>query len=270
MPELPEVETIRRDLAATIVGKTIAKITITWERAIRPMPAPTLAALVQGQRIVGVRRRAKYLGIELSGGKVLVAHLRMTGRLLVAPPEAGRPKWVHNWIDFADGSHLWFQDVRKFGRLWLVDEIEEATGKIGPEPIEAGFGARQLAEILKRRTAPIKPLLLQQEVVSGVGNIYADEALFDARIDPHRPAASLKRREIADLSRSLARVLRRAVAHRGSSIDDFLDVHGEKGHYKSHLKVYGRKGETCVVCGRPIVRETLRGRGTFWCPNCQK
>jgi formamidopyrimidine-DNA glycosylase len=270
VPELPEVETVRRDLDRLITGRVVAAVHVTWPRALGETPVDVFTAEVTGARIESVTRRGKYIGLVLSTGRLLVCHLKMTGRLLVAPSGAERPGWVHNWFDFDDGGHLWFQDVRKFGRLYLVDHIEEATGPMGPEPFDPTFTAREFRTVLARRSAPIKPVLLQQDVIAGVGNIYADESLFEARIDPHRPANSLTLPEVKRLQAAISRILKRAIAHRGSSMNDYLDAFGESGHYKPHLKVYARKGLPCLRCGRALQGAVLRQRSAVWCPHCQR
>lgn len=271
MPELPEVETVRRDLASLVTGRVISGFHSTWGRALGGVSPEVLAPAVVGQPITGVIRRGKYLGLELGSGLVVVVHLKMTGRLLIAGPEASEPpRWVQTWFDFEDGGHLWFQDARKFGRIWLARDITEAAGKLGPEPMDPAFTPAYLEQALAKRSAPVKPLLLQQDIVAGIGNIYADESLFAAGIDPHRPASSLKKREIVRLHRAIRQVIRRAIGHRGSSMDDFLDAHGQQGFYKPHLKVYGRKGLPCLVCGTTLQGETLRQRSAVWCPRCQR
>lgn len=270
MPELPEVETVRRDLDRLVAGRRIAAVHVTWPRALGATPPAIFVAEVTGTRIESVTRRGKYLGLVLSSGRLLVAHLKMTGRLLVAEAGAARPGWVHNWFDFDDGGHLWFQDVRKFGRLYLVDAIEEATGPMGPEPFDVTFTAAEFRTALARRSAPIKPVLLQQDVIAGVGNIYADESLFEARINPHRAANSLTTAEVKRLRTAISRIMRRAIAHRGSSMNDYLDAFGQAGNYKPHLKVYARKGLPCVRCGRALQGEVLRQRSAVWCPRCQR
>jgi formamidopyrimidine-DNA glycosylase len=270
MPELPEVETIVRGLAATIVGKRIKRVNVRLARiAVAPAGLVFTRALA-GERVAGVRRRGKYAIIDLSSGRSLVTGLRMTGRLLVQAAGAAEFPATHVVVRFGDGSRLSFADSRTFGRMRLVEAGEAWDRELGIEPLSSGFTPQAFMSMLAGRTTPIKALLLDQRRIAGIGNIYACEALWEARIRPSLPARALTKRATRRLHSAIVDVLSRAITMRGTSVDDYVDAGGLRGGFQNALSVYGRLGEPCLRCGRPIVRTVLGQRGTWWCRRCQR
>jgi formamidopyrimidine-DNA glycosylase len=271
MPELPEVETIVRGLSRAIAGKTIERADVRLAKiAVAPLGV-AFASAVAGERISGVRRRGKYAVIELASGCSLVTSLRMTGRLVVA--SNGEPEWpaTHVVLRMSGGACLRFSDVRTFGRMRLVPAGEAWDRELGVEPLSSGFTQAAFIGMLSGRTTPIKALLLDQRRIAGIGNIYACEALWEARIRPSRPAGSLSRPAMHRLRRAIVDVLQRAIAMRGTSVDDYVDADGLQGGFQNNLSVYGRNGRPCLRCGRSrIVRTVLAQRGTWWCRRCQR
>jgi len=286
MPELPEVETIARQLRGLVVGRTVSGFRADWHKLTDPEPVALVAARLGGRRIDAVRRRGKLVVFDLDGDEALVVSLRMTGKLLFR--EAGAPdgdRFVRGTIDFADGSALAFSDTRKFGRMILVDRTEIAPERgperrlakaplhasLGMEPLSRGFTIRWLASFLARRArAAVKPLLLDGRGIAGIGNIYAIEALWRARVHPLRAAGSLRPDEIIRLQEALRWVLRKGIRFGGSSLSDYVDARGERGRMQREFEVYGRAGEPCSRCGGEIRRTVVGGRGTFHCPRCQR
>jgi formamidopyrimidine-DNA glycosylase len=273
VPELPEVETVRRGLIAALVGQKIAGVDVLRPQSIGfPLPADFEQSLL-GHSVVDVSRRGKYLLIHLDRGAYLGVHLRMSGRLLVTGPEQPLGPHVRVRI-FLDQLELRFEDMRVFGRLWYVPQgkaVETViTGlqNLGPEPLDS-FSGKDLADRLKRRTQPIKTALLDQGVVAGIGNIYADESLFGANINPLRPAQSLTLAELDTLTAVIQSTLSRAIALGGSTLRDYTDSRGVNGNYQEEAWVYARKGSPCRVCGTPVERIRLAGRSTHFCPHCQ-
>ena len=265
MPELPEVETIARDLAAKITGRTISKVDVLWKRSVDPRGLP--ARRLEGDTIRRVRRLGKYVALDLASGRTAAIHLRMTGRLIADPPALLPHTRIA--IRFADGGGLALTDVRKFGRLRIVEgHAREALG-IGIDPFDAKLTPERLHAMLRKRTTAIKVWLLDQRHLAGVGNIYASEALFDAGIRPARAGGRLTAAQAAALLRSLRKVMRKAIHHRGSSVDDYVDAEGKPGEYQKKLAVYGRGGLPCRRCRAAIRRVVLAQRGTFFCPVCQ-
>ncbi len=271
MPELPEVETIVRGLARRIAGKTIERVEVrTGKIAVAP-PGLSFANVLAGERIAGITRRGKYAVIELSSGSALVTSLRMTGRLVVS--QAGRPEQpgTHVVLHFTDGCRLSFSDVRTFGRMRLVLPGEAWDRELGIEPLSSGFTHEAFIGMLAGRTTPVKVLLLDQRRIAGIGNIYACEALWEARIRPSRPARTLTKPAIRRLRYAIIDVLQRAIEGRGTSVDDYVDADGLRGGFQNDLSVYGRLGEICPRCGRSkIVRTVMAARGTWWCRRCQR
>ena len=269
MPELPEVETIVRDLRQSLIGQTITGVEIYCERSIAtPSPAEFRAGLL-GQRILSVERRGKFIVLQLGQGYLLI-HLRMTGQLLiVAAGEALSDRYLRVVLAF-DGQRLLFRDVRKLGRLYLVAEASGVLGNLGPEPLGDDFTPEKLAECLGRRWGAIKSLLLDQSLLAGVGNIYADEALHSARIAPQRQACTLTREEVTALYRAIRSELQRGIRNRGTTLSNYRDAAGREGEHREHLRVYGRAGEPCPRCGSTIVRARIGGRSSFHCPHCQR
>lgn len=294
MPELPEVETVARDLQRWVAGALIAEIDVHWDRTIRhPQPPERFAAELRGARIARVGRRAKSVLLTLADGRVMTVALRMTGALIVTPPGTPDDRYARVVFHLADGRELRYRDVRKFGRIGLFAaggmrpsrgrrgprrRVREAgpdyrVGDIfarhGPEPLSRSFTARRLADRLRGRSARLKSLLLDQSFVAGIGNIYADEALWLARLHPLRAADSLTETEIRRLHRSIRRVLREGIANRGASFSDYVGADGEPGANAERLAVYRRSGAPCLRCGRPIARMVVGQRGTHFCPRCQ-
>jgi formamidopyrimidine-DNA glycosylase len=270
MPELPEVETIVRGLARKIVGRTIERVEVRLERiAVAPQNVAFTLALL-GERIGSVRRRGKYAVIELASGRSLVTSLRMTGRLIVA--QDGEPEWpsTHVVLSFREGGRLRFSDVRTFGRMRLVAAGEAWDRELGVEPLSSGFTPAAFIGMLSGRTTPVKVLLLDQRRIAGIGNIYACEALWEARIRPSLPCRRLTKPAICRLRRAIIDVLQRAIEMRGTSVDDYVDADGLQGGFQNNLSVYGRDGSPCLRCGSPVVRTVLAQRGTWWCRRCQR
>jgi formamidopyrimidine-DNA glycosylase len=270
VPELPEVETIARGLDTAVAGKTISSAVVTLAKVVSP-EAARFKREIAGARIDGVGRRGKYVVVSLDRGRKLVVHLRMTGRLIVQQANATRPEPYSNvLLTFHDGTRLCFADVRQFGRMRLAGPEEPWAAEIGLEPLSEDFSFDAFSRLLDGRTTPIKVFLLDQRRVAGIGNIYACEALWEARIRPSRPAGTLSRQMRKRLHNSIQNVLRRAIEMRGTSVDDYVDAEGLRGGFQNQLSVYGREGEKCPACGRPIVRTVLAQRGTWWCRKCQR
>jgi formamidopyrimidine-DNA glycosylase len=295
MPELPEVETVARDLQQSVAGATIRDAEVHWDRTIRhPQPAEHFIAEVRDATIRRVTRRAKTVLLHLDDGRVMTVALRMTGALIVTPPGAPDDPYARVIFHLADGRQLRYRDQRKFGRIGLWPggglrsvgggrgarsrRIAEGRGRYrigevfsghGPEPLARSFTVERLADRLRRRSARLKTLLLDQSFVAGIGNIYADEALWRARLHPLRRADSLSDDEIRRLHRSIRLVLRQAVANRGSSFSDYVGADAEPGENAERLAVYRRTDQPCYRCGRPISRIVVGQRGTHFCPRCQ-
>ena len=272
MPELPEVETVTRGLQAHIVGRTITGVLVAWAKTVQaPAVADFIAGLV-GRRVTGAGRRGKYILLQLDDGKRLSIHLRMTGRLFVEA--AGAPLGPHTRVVWSldDGNELHFVDPRKFGRVALLadDDVAALHARLGPEPLD-GLTPALLGDKLRRRSSAIKTVLLDQTVVAGIGNIYADEALFRAGIHPQRPASSLSEQEIARLTDAARSVLSSAVERHGTTLSDeqFRGLEGRMGENQGYLAVFRRTGEPCPTCGTPVGRIRLGGRSTHFCPHCQ-
>jgi formamidopyrimidine-DNA glycosylase len=271
LPELPEVETIRRALAPLVEGRTLTRLTILDPRWTRPRPPEEVAAAVVGRRILRLQRRGKYLVWLLSGGLYLVQHLRMSGAVLCEPSPA--PAHVRVEIKLWPRLHLVVVDPRRFGTAELirgVDALEDFfADRLGLEPLAEGFTAGHLRALAHGRAVPIKALLLDQRRVAGVGNIYADEALFRAGVSPQRPACWLSHKQSVRLRDAVAEVLSEAIEAGGSSISDFRSVDGVHGAFQNSFRVHRRAGEPCPNCGRTIVKLRVAGRGTYVCERCQ-
>jgi formamidopyrimidine-DNA glycosylase len=309
LPELPEVEYTARQLREAIVGATIRDALVFWDRTIGYPDIPDFWAEIAGRRIEGIRRRGKFLLLDLSGGLFLSIHRRMTGNLLLLPPgwqidtslrETNPTAWNTKGPTFrecqhtnkhaqrtysesetaycrvcfnlVDGRRLLFTDPRKFGRieLWPQEQEDEALRGLGPEPLSEEFTVERLASALGKRRSAIKPTLLSQEVVAGLGNIYADEALYDAHIHPLQPANTLTREEVERLHKGIIRALISGITHGGTSFNDYRDLWGEAGENYNHVRVYHQDGKPCVRCGTLIERVVIAQRSTHFCPGCQK
>jgi formamidopyrimidine-DNA glycosylase len=274
VPELPEVETVRRTLTSLITGKTIRSVTVSLPRILqKPDDPAAFAAMLEGRTFQGVERRGKFLRLLLDG-LVLVSHLRMEGRYGLYREEDPVEPHTHVIFHFTDGTALRYKDVRQFGTMHLFAPGEEfrspPLNKLGLEPMDDTFTTEAFRKALGSRTTKIKPLLLNQEIVVGLGNIYVDEALHAARIHPERPADTLTGAERNRLYASIRATLGSAVEAGGSSIKSYVNGQGEMGMFQHQLRVYGRTGEPCDRCGSPIVKFTVGGRGTHVCPKCQK
>lgn len=271
MPELPEVETIRQDLRPLVLGRTIAEAWIApgAERIPQNLPPADFCRALSGRRIEELDRRGKYLLFRLSGGPVWIVHLRMTGSLQHHRCPCPREPHLRARFRLDDGSWLCYLDLRKLGTMWLVDDPSLIVGRLGPEPLDPGFRPEDLQAVLRGRSAPVKAVLMDQEALAGVGNVYADEALFAAGIHPRRLAASLSAEEVRRLHRSLRAVLVEAMGNRGSSFQDYLDGTGRQGQHQFYVKVYRRTGEPCYRCGSTIGRIRVGGRSAHFCPRCQ-
>jgi formamidopyrimidine-DNA glycosylase len=281
MPELPEVETVARDLSPRIVGATIAGARCSWARTLRTHTPEAFADAVAGREVLGVGRRGKQVVVDLSGDAALTVHLKMTGQLFVVPAETPVDPYVRLVLELADGREVRFRDIRKFGKIGLygrdpitgelVAEVGGAAvfGAIGPEPLDDAFTLRDFRRRVRRRTGRLKPLLLDQSFLAGIGNIYADEALWAARLHPLRTAGTLRPPDERHLYGSIRRILAEAVERRGSSIDDYTAPDGD-GSMQEHLQVYQRTGEPCPRCGRPVKRIVIGARSTHFCSWCQR
>ncbi len=277
MPELPEVETVKRGLAASITGKKIKGVETDLPKMIRGKTLSDFADSVTGARITGVNRRGKHLLINLSNGSTIVGHLKMTGQLLVVKTVEPVEKWTHVIIRLSGGRDLRFRDIRQFGYLEIypTDRIGEAGEKmpgLGPEPLSRSFTRGVLDwQIKKHHRSKIKSLLLNQSFIAGLGNIYADEILYYAGVRPTRRAGSLTAREKDKIYSGIKAILAAAIEKKGTTVRNFVDAEGEPGRYRSHLKVYGKTGEPCPGCEEgTIKRVVIGGRSTHYCPKCQK
>jgi formamidopyrimidine-DNA glycosylase len=272
MPELPEVETTVRGIRPHLLGRTITDVWFDWSNGLITPDPITFQSRLQGQKVVKVYRRAKYIVIELDSA-VLLIHLKMTGRLYVVPNEANdhADKWVHFRFQLDNEHQLRFSDSRKFGRVYLVDELGQVTGNLGPEPLEDDFTLEVFRNAMQKRGGVIKSLLLNQNFVAGIGNIYADEALHLAHIHPKRTADTLTEQEIADLWIAIREVLAMGIEREGASISWYRKPDGSKGSAQKELYAYGRTGQECRTCHVGFIEKiTVGQRGTHFCPNCQK
>ncbi len=268
MPELPEVETVCRTIAPHVVGRRILRVEVRERRLRRPIPA-NLEARLAGRTIRGVRRRAKYILLDVGDGLDWVVHLGMSGRFCVGDPPPGMPH-VHVVAQLSGGCRLYFRDPRRFGLMHLAAE-ERELGELGVEPLGPDFTGSLLWQLARRhRRLTVKSLLMDSRLVVGVGNIYANEALFEAGIRPARRGARLTRADAERLASAVRTVLERAIANRGSSLLDYRDADGNEGEFQRLLRVYEREGEPCRVCATPIRRSVIAGRATYHCPLCQR
>ncbi|MEM7126317.1 MAG: DNA-formamidopyrimidine glycosylase [Chloroflexota bacterium] len=269
MPELPEVETYRRELAPELVGRTIEKAEVLWPRIIAEPSPGEFCQKAKKQEFDRFDRRGKYLIFSFIGGSSLIIHLRMTGEIHIHPPSVEPDKHTHVrfWLD--DGRTLHYRDMRKFGRLWLVDNPGSVLFHLGPEPLDDSFTPERLATQLARRKSKIKSLLLDQSVVAGVGNIYADEALFRAGIDPRRLGNSLSIVEVTALHGEIRNVLQWGIEKGGSTLQNYVRLGGLKGEFQHEHQVFRKTGQPCPKCGHPIERTVITQRSTHFCSHCQ-
>jgi formamidopyrimidine-DNA glycosylase len=272
MPELPEVETIRRQLEPELRGRTIERLEVLDARWSRPVAPQTLEAAVSGRPIRGLDRRGKYLLLGLDWMETLVMHLRMTGNLRLVEGVVEPTPYLRARFRLDDGRELWFTDARRFGEAFLVDEEGLAVrfeGRLGVEPLSEQFTPEALGEIAAGRRAPLKSFLIDQRGVAGVGNIYADEALFRARLHPLSPAGSMRAEHHAALHLGVVEALRAGIDGGGASIDDYRDARGGRGAMQEEFLVHTREGKPCLRCGAEIRRIVVGGRSTYYCPSCQ-
>jgi len=276
MPELPEVEATRRAIAGELTGNRVSLVEVGRDRMLRRQERPgDFAERLSGRRIERWRRHGKFLIADLEGDVAWVTHLGMSGRVQLAGPAEARVAHTNVVVATEGGTDFRLVDPRTFGFVaaYLPDELAASpVGRLGPDALDALPSARQLGVLLRGRSVPIKPALLDQRIVSGIGNIYADEALSRAAISPHRPAGSLETAELSRLRRSIADTLQMGLRWGGTSLDDlaYLLPDGATGDYTRRLRAYGREGKPCRRCGLPIRRDVLRQRSTFWCEGCQR
>src|SRR5213076_1356839 len=273
MPELPEVESVRRQLEPALVGRRFVHVQIDDPRLVRPLEPREVAAELEGERVAAVERRGKYLVFRFESGRVLLIHLRMTGSLRHAPGGTLQDDPHRRAVvRLDDGSDVAYRDVRRFG-TWLLLEPGEAepylSARVGDEPLDALFTAARLGERLAARRTSLKAALLDQRTLAGMGNIYVDEALWRARLNPLRPAAQLDRNELRRLHRGIRAALEHGLARQGSTLRDYRLPDGSGGSMQDEFRVYGRGGEPCERCGKPISRTQVAGRTTWFCPTCQ-
>ncbi len=272
MPELPEVETVRTRLAPVLTGRRFERVAIFDPRLVRPRDPSDVAASLEGERVVAVDRRGKYLIVRFESGRSLVVHLRMTGSFRHAARDFAGESHVRAVVRLDDGSDVIYRDVRRFGTWTLTegDELDTFLGaRLSSEPLARGFNARRLTERLGGRKTSIKAALLDQRTIAGMGNIYADEALWRARIHPERRAGELSSGEVEALTRAVKDALRTGIRRQGATLRDYAQPDGRRGRMQDAFKVYGRANEPCERCGTLIAKTRVAGRGTCFCPRCQ-
>ncbi len=273
MPELPEVETVRRSLEAGLVGRHIAEVTrIAWARTIAEPSQELFRELLRNRLVRGIDRRGKYLIIHLDRDDALVVHLRMTGRLTLQNAQAEPDAHTHVVLRLDDGRQLVFRDTRKFGRIWLLDPegLAVLERRLGPEPLDEALTVEEFRTLLRRRKGRLKPLLLDQKLIAGLGNIYVDEALWSAKLHPLRIVPSLDDDDVDRLYSGIRTVLEAAIRNRGTSFSDYRDALDQPGDNQKFLQVYKHAGSPCPRCGTPIERTVVAQRGTHYCPACQR
>ncbi len=270
MPELPEVESAARMLKPQLVGKRIVGIKVNWPHHIDRPDTEEFRFRISGLRFLDVTRRAKFLVFSLENEETLLIHLRMSGHLSVVPASPPYDKHTHTIFELDSGEELRFRDTRKFGRVYLVNDPQDVLGKLGPEPLDPSFTVEILKERLENRKRILKPMLLDQGFIAGIGNIYADEALFDARLLPTRRTDTLTDSEIEALHHGIQEVLKLGIEKTGASFTTFFNPDGSQGEMQNSFNVFQRTGENCYRCGGVIERIKLGGRSTHFCPQCQK
>jgi len=267
MPELPEVETIKNELSPWVVGQSFTQVSILDAKIVSNGSIEEVRCGLIGQKVESLGRRGKYLIFHLSNGKALIIHLRMTGVLLLNPQ--GIDRYVRAVFHLSSGHRLVLSDRRRLGLMWLVDNASTVVGKLGPEPLDESFTPGALGQRLSRRHIPVKAALLDQCIVAGIGNMYADEALFAARIHPLRKVDALSPEEVQTLHNCIRRVLQAAIGNKGASVDTYVRPEGELGTAHFDFKVAHRGGEPCPICSNTIERVLVQNRGTYFCPRCQ-
>ncbi|MFA5829145.1 MAG: DNA-formamidopyrimidine glycosylase [Candidatus Gracilibacteria bacterium] len=272
MPELPEVETIIRELKSVLIGKKFASLNVKVDSIFLPS-AKDVTAKIKNLKILDIQRRGKFIVLVLDKKMRLVIHLRMTGRLLWNMSD-GREKFICGVFSFTDGTSLIYSDVRKFGKIWLYNEkdYEQATGikRLGIEPFDSRFSLEYFLDLFADKKGILKNTLLRQDIIAGIGNIYADEVCFKSRLNPKSRLEKLKKADYIKLYLAIISCLEEGINHNGTSVSDFVGTRGTLGKHQHYLQVYGRKGDPCYVCKNPIKKTVVAGRGTFYCENCQK
>ncbi len=270
MPELPEVETVRNELLPHLLGARVTEIWLAWPGILPKTTPEAFKKGLTGRRITGIERRGKYLIIVLDGANKLIVHLKLTGSLLLKPAREAPEKLVRAVLQLDNGLALHFHDPRKFGRFWLTTDAFAVTGKMGPEPLTDAFTVKVFAAALAKRRTPVKPVLLDQGFVAGIGNMYADESLFATRIHPLRPADSLTPAEVKRLHATIREILWTAIENKGASVANYIRPGGQGGKAHYEFKVAHGVKKNCPRCGGEIKRIVVRGRGTYFCPKCQR
>jgi len=270
MPELPEVETIKKQLMPLVVGHRILSIEFLWPKTLLSPSVTEFNQLVEGHVIKELDRRGKYLILHLDNGDAILVHLRMTGSFLVCEDNTLSSKHTRAVVHLDGGLKMFFIDPRKFGKFQLVSEESSPLLKLGPEPMSDIFTAQRLSAVIEGRKIPVKALLVDQTVVAGIGNMYADEALYESGIHPLRTADSLSVQEIERLHGAIRQVLKKAIESGGASVSNYFHPDGAKGNAQEDFQVAHRRGENCLTCGEPIERIVVRQRGTYFCPKCQQ
>jgi formamidopyrimidine-DNA glycosylase len=274
MPELPEVETVKRTLEARVKSKRIIGVQIIYGGIIEGIEPWLFQDKVVNRTIEKLERRGKYLLFHLSGEYLLIIHLRMTGQLLYVQPDAPKSKHLHLIFFLDDGRELRYVDMRKFGKIYLIPcaSVSNLKGlsSLGVDPLSKEFSLKKFASLLEGRTGKIKTILLDQKLIAGIGNIYADEILFDAGLHPERTGGSLTEEERGRLYQSIRQILAKGIAHRGTSIRNYVDGDGRNGSFQKLLRVYGKEGEPCPLCGCIVSRRKVGGRSSYFCPACQR
>jgi len=265
MPELPEVETVVRGLQHPLVGRTITEAHILWPNTLK---IPTISEFEQrlaGQTIEAISRRAKYIQCQLSKGDTMFIHLKMSGNILVEPTDTPIHKHVRAIFNLDNQHDIRFKDMRKFGRIYLTDDPATVIGKLGPEPLTDDFTVDHFKALFSNRRGRLKPMLLKQEFIAGIGNIYADESCFIAKLDPQRTVDTLTPADLERLYHAIRQALQHGIIYKGASLDAVY----QGGQFQNHFQAYGRTGKPCLTCGTAIKRIVLGGRSTHFCPNCQ-
>jgi len=269
VPELPEVETVKNELSPHVIGRGITDITLLWEGIVKEPSVEEFRTHLIGQKITAVTRHGKYLFFSLGSNDLLLIHLKMTGSLIIGQDSVEPPQYTRAIIHLDEGTSIFFRDPRKFGLMRLVQDKAGVVAKLGPEPLEVDFTPQVLAQRLAGRKAPIKALLTDQHLVAGIGNMYADEALYAARIHPLRSGESLSREEVARLHRVIREILWAAIGNKGASVANYFRPDGTPGTAHFEFKVAHGRGKYCANCSGPVERITVRNRGTYFCPRCQ-
>jgi len=269
MPELPEVETIKNDLLPHLPGHSFVEVKLLWAKSIKKPSAEEFCDLLIGAKVERLARRGKYLIFSLSNGYKLIIHLRMSGTLLLRKANAEPDPYARVVFDLNDGSQLRFCDVRKLGTIYLVEDEKSIIKDMGPEPLEPAFTPEILKERLAKRTAPIKAALCDQKVVAGIGNMYADEILYEVKIHPLKKAGDLNDAEIKIIHTSIINVLKKAIENKGATVSNYTNASGQAGSAQDEFKVAHRFKKPCPTCGEEIMRIKVRGRGTYFCSKCQ-